>query len=192
MSGKQTEGAAVKRAHISLKVLFLILLSPTWLSADSDGSAANAFKQLSSLVGAWEGKFEDGRSHSVSYRLTAGGTVLVETWTLGPGRESMTLYHMDGETLVADHYCPQGNTPRLVLTKGGGADRLSFVFRDGTNLQVKGKSHQHAFWIKLNGQNSFVRGETYVENGSTPTEAANMKPGAAITYTRMASPGQER
>ena len=192
MSGKQTEGAAVKRAHISLKVLFLILLSPTWLSADSDGSAANAFKQLSSLVGTWEGKFEDGRPHSVSYRLTAGGSVLVETWTLGPGRESMTLYHMDGETLVADHYCPQGNTPRLVLTKGGGADRLSFVFRDGTNLQVKGKSHQRAFWIKVNGKNSFERGETYVENGGPSADAANMSPGKAVTYTRMASPGHER
>jgi hypothetical protein len=192
MSGKQTEGAAVKRAHISLKVLFLILLSPTWLSADSDGSAANAFKQLSSLVGTWEGKFEDGRPHSVSYRLTAGGTVLVETWTLGPGRESMTLYHIDGDALVADHYCPQGNTPRLELTKGGGADKLSFVFRDGTNLQVKGKSHQRAFWIKVNGKNSFERGETYVENGGPSADAANMSPGKAVTYTRMASPGHER
>ena len=179
--------------HISQTVLLSILLCPAWLdAAESDGNAANAFKQLSSLVGAWEGKFEDGRPHSVSYRLTAGGTVLVETWTLGSGRESMTLYHMDGGTLVADHYCPQGNTPRLELKKGGGADRLSFVFRDGTNLQVKGKSHQHAFWIKLNGKDSFERGETYVENGSPSTEAANMKPGEAITYTRMGSPGQER
>ena len=183
----------MKRAHISLTALFLILLSPTWLGAtESDGSVANAFKQLSSLVGAWEGKFEDGRPHSVSYRLTAGGTVLVETWTLGPGRESMTLYHMDGETLVADHYCPQGNQPRLQLAKSEDADKLSFVFRDGANLQVKGKSHQHAFWIKLNGQNSFERSETYIENGSTSTAVANMSPGKAITYTRMASPGQER
>ena len=178
---------------MSLKLLFSILLWPTWLCAtESNGSGADAFKQLSSLVGSWEGKFEDGRPHSVSYRLTAGGTVLVETWTLAPGRESMTLYHMDGETLVADHYCPQGNTPRLELTKGGGADKLSFVFRDGTNLQVKGKSHQHAFWIRLNGKNSFERGETYVENGSTSSEAANMSPGKAITYTRVASSGQER
>ena len=39
---------------------------------------------------------------------------------------------------------------------------------------------------------SFVRGETYVDNGSSSTEAANMSPGKAITYTRMDSPGQER
>jgi len=181
--------------HTRLKALlvFSILLSPTWLCAtEPDGSAANSFKQLSSLVGAWEGKFEDGRPHSVSYRLTAGGTVLVEIWTLGPGRESMTLYHMDGDTLVADHYCPQGNQIRLQLTKGEGADKLSFAFRDGTNLQVKGKSHQHAFWIRLGGHDSFARSETYVENGGTSTEAANTSPGAAITYTRIASPGQER
>ena len=152
---------------------------------------ANSFKQLGSLSGAWEGKYVDGRQHSVSYRLTAGDTVLIEIWTLGPGRESMTLYHMDGEALVADHYCPQGNQVRLQLMKGGDADKLSFVFRDGTNLQVKGKSHQHAFWIKVNGQNSFVRSETYVENGCTTTEAENTSPEEAITYTRMASAGSD-
>ncbi len=179
--------------HTSLKALFVltILLSPAWLcSAQPDGTATNSLKQLRSLVGTWEGKFPDGRPHSVSYRLTGNGTVLVETWTLGPRSESMTLYHMDGEALVADHYCPQGNSPRLQLTKGGDADKLSFVFRDGTNLQVKGQSHQHAFWIKVNGRNSFARSETYVENGVTATEAAKVIPEEAITYTRIVSPVQ--
>ena len=175
--------------YTSLKAFLVcsILVSPTWLAAEADEGAASSLKQLSSLIGAWEGKFADGRPHSVSYRMTAGGTVLVETWTLGPGRESLTLYHMDGETLVADHYCPQGNQARLQLTKDTGADKLSFAFRDGTNLQVKGKAHQHAFWIKLSGQNSFVRSETYVENGSTSTGTAP-SPGEAITYTRVGTP----
>ena len=61
----------------SLLVFSSLLLTTGLCAAKSDGSAANAFKQLSSLVGAWEGKFEDGRPHSVSYRLSAGGTVLV-------------------------------------------------------------------------------------------------------------------
>ena len=176
-----------------LMLISLIVLSPSILfAAEGNDAAADAFKQLTSLIGNWEGKFPDGRSHSVSYRLTAGGSVLVETWTLGPGRESMTLYHMDGETLVADHYCPQGNQPRLQLTKGGDANKLSFVFRDGTNLQVKGKSHQQAFWIRLNGQNSFERSETYVMNGSTPSEIAATRPDEAITYTRVDTPGGKR
>ena len=60
----------------------------------------------------------------------------------------MTLYRIDGETLLADRHCPQGTQTRLQLTKAGGADKLSFVFRDGTKLQAEGTSHQQLFWIE--------------------------------------------
>lgn len=178
-----------------MRLLLSVLIAalPTLLSAaEPDKGAEGAFKQLQSLIGSWEGKFEDGRSHSVSYRLTAGGTVLVETWTLAPGRESLTLYSIDGDNLIATHYCPQGNQPRLQLVGGGDPGRLSFEFRDGTNLQVKGKSHQHAFWIKVLGENSFERSETYVDNGSTSSEIAATPQGKAITYTRIGSREQAR
>jgi len=161
-------------------------------AAASDKGAAEAFQQLHALIGSWEGKFEDGRSHSVTYRLTAGGSVLVETWTLAPGRESMTLYSMDGSKLIATHYCPQGNQPRLQFARGNDPGRLSFEFRDGTNLRVKGKSHQRAFWIKLLGENSFERSETYVDNGSTASVIAKTPQGKAIAYTRIGSVGQDR
>ena len=72
-----------------------------------------AFQALKSLVGAWQGRTEAGRTFLVSYRLTANDTVLVETWTMSPTRQSMTVYHMDGDGLIATHYCPQGNQPRL-------------------------------------------------------------------------------
>ncbi len=175
--------------HLS-RTLFavLILAWPAWaLGSDVDRSAA-AFKRLSALVGTWEGKFEDGRAHRVAYRLTAGGTALIETWTLGPTRESLTLYHLDGDALVATHYCPQGTQPRLQLSSATGpAERLSFVLRDGGSLQVKGKSHQHAFWIELKGIDAFVRSETYVENGSSAAAIANAPADAAVTYTRARS-----
>jgi hypothetical protein len=157
---------------------------PAPAGPDSGVSAAIAFNRLASLLGEWEGKFADGRRHTVSYRLTAAGSVLVETWALKPGRESMTLYHLDGDALLADHYCPQGNTPRLRLSDSSTPDRLSFVFLDGTNLQVKDKAHQHAFWIKLDGPDAFVRSETYVENGSTDVDTSHDD---AVTYTRIAA-----
>lgn len=136
-------------------------------------------------MGTWKGTFEDGRPHSVNYGLTAGVMVLVETWTLGAARESLTPYPLVGDALVATHYCPQGNQARLDLARNPGSpERLSFVFRDGGNLQVQGKSHQHAFWIELNRSDVFVRSETYVENGSTAKSIANADADAAVTYTR--------
>ena len=73
-----------------------------WAGAASaqKGAGAAAFERLKALQGHWEGQFEDGRKHTVEYRLSAGGTVLVETWQLAPGRESMTLYHLDEMTIA--------------------------------------------------------------------------------------------
>ncbi|MEO6366325.1 MAG: hypothetical protein ABIO38_09815 [Luteimonas sp.] len=177
------------RARAHALSLSLFLLWPAWaVAAEPANTSATAFARLSSLVGTWEGTFEDGRPHSVTYRLTAGGTVLVETWTLGAARESLTLYHLDGDALVATHYCPQGNQPRLQLSSTPESpERLAFAFRDGGNLQVKGKSHQHAFWIELKSRDVFLRSETYVENGSNARSLANAHADAAITYTRAGS-----
>lgn len=172
--------------RVGMKLLSLVLLLAVTMpaAADSDVASTSAYKQLKSLLGEWEGKFADGRAHSVSYRLTAGGSVLVETWTLGPGRESMTMYHLDGTQLVATHYCPQGNQPRLNWVPGDDPKTLSFAFRDGTNLHVNDGSHQHAFWIRLQDEASYVRDETYVTNNSTPAELAALVPGPGIVYRR--------
>ena len=163
---------------------FVLALLPTTLCA-AESEATRAFTQLSGLVGQWQGKFADGRAHSVAYRLTAGGSVLMETWALAPGRESITLYHLDGEALMATHYCPQGNQPRLQLVPSGTPGRLDFAFRDGTNLQVEGKAHQHAFWLEFLDDGRFKRNETYVENGTPPSEPVAPNDADTVVYSKM-------
>lgn len=135
-----------------------------------------AFTQLQTLVGEWEGKTEKGRALKVSYRLTANNTVLIETWTLGPQRESLTLYHMDNESLIATHYCPVGNQPRLRFKQGGNASLFAFEFVSATNLSKPEAAHQHRFEMELLQPNSFARSETYLENGAGEPER--------IVYTR--------
>jgi hypothetical protein len=144
-----------------------------------------AFGQLKQLVGQWKGKTAEGRTIAVSYRLTAGDTVLMETWTLSTSRESLTLYHLDGEDLLATHYCPQGNQPRLrfISSKNGG--RLAFGFRDGTNLQAGGGFHQHSFWIRFLPNGSFERSETYLKNGTPPSVISGADKDQPITFTRV-------
>lgn len=136
-----------------------------------------AFAQLQTLVGEWEGKTEKGRALKVSYRLTANNTVLIETWTLGPTRESLTLYHMDNESLIATHYCPVGNQPRLRFKEGGSASVFVFEFVSATNLPKPEAAHQHRFEMELLQPNSFARSETYLENGKGEPER--------IVYSRI-------
>jgi hypothetical protein len=133
-------------------------------------TARAAFTQLQTLVGEWEGKTEAGRILKVSYRLTAAGTVLLETWTLGPQRESLTLYHMDNESLIATHYCPLGNQPRLRFKEGAPPGAFIFEFISATNLPKPEAAHQHRFEMEILQPNSFARSETYLENGAGEAE----------------------
>jgi hypothetical protein len=141
----------------------LSTLSP--LLSAKDHLAAAAFSSLKSLVGDWQGRDGD-RVVSVSYRLTANDSALVETWTMSPTRESMTIYTLDGERLIATHYCPQGNQPRLLLRRQDADGKLQFQFLDGTGMQDKTASHQHAMWIKIDSTDGFTRSETYIQNGA--------------------------
>jgi hypothetical protein len=133
-------------------------------------AAAESFERLKTLVGEWAGRTPQGRDIGVSYRLTADETALVETWDLGPGHQSMTIYHMDGSELLASHFCPLGNQPRLALKRASG-DRLDFEFRDGSNLNRARDAHQQSFWIEFHGPDAIVRGETYREGEKEETEA---------------------
>lgn len=145
--------------------------------------AAQVFQALRALEGRWVGRWADGQEHSVDYRLTAGGSVLVETWTLSPTRESITLYYLDGDRLLATHFCPQGNQPRLRFASVSPDGALNFRFQDATNISVRGRSHQHAFWIRLLDANRFERAEVYVPNESRRPEPD--EPWEAVTYSRV-------
>ena len=169
---------------------FLLILAVTGACAAETNESAvrptsgkEMFIRLGKLTGSWSGTTANGHTHRVNYRYSAGGSVLVETWTLGAGRESMTLYALDGERLLATHYCPQGNQPRLEYTGTDASGRAQFRFIDGTNLHVPGQSHQQAFWLHFDGQQAFSRGETYVEND---TPASDTQDGEAANYARVA------
>lgn len=149
-----------------LAAVLLLPSSNVVFAADAQA----VFARLGGLAGDWEGTFSNGRRHTVNYRLSAGGTALIETWALAPGRESLTIYTLDGNNLVATHYCPQGTQPRLKLVAER-EGRLQFELLDGGSLQVPGRSHQQTFWLQWNGGDTLARSETYVENGAAKADA---------------------
>jgi hypothetical protein len=70
---------------------------------------------------------------TVNYKLISGESVLVETWGVGSGRETMTVFHADHEDLLLTHYCAQGNQPRLRAAMAS-MNTVVFHFADVTNL----------------------------------------------------------
>ena len=72
----------------------------------------------------------------------------------------MTVYHLDDDMIVATHYCPQGNQPRLE-TGSGALGNIEFGFRDVTDLD-EGEGHSHTLSFTQNSDGSLRRSEAYM------------------------------
>lgn len=143
----------------------LVLLAPRPLFA-SDSPAHKAYAQLKGTIGTWKST-NPKNATSIKVALMANESALVETWTMSPTRQSMTVYTLDGDRLLLTHFCPQGNAPRLAFTHTDDGGTHHFMFVDGTNLQDPKSSHQHALGIRVEPNGNVTRTETYISNGST-------------------------
>ncbi|HEY0511621.1 MAG TPA: hypothetical protein VGH73_06940 [Thermoanaerobaculia bacterium] len=106
--------------------------------------AKAAFEKLKTLAGTWDGKGDGGMATPVTYKVTAGGNVVMETLFAGTPHEMITMYHLVGSDLVATHYCAGGNQPHFKLDAGKSTpDQLVLAFDGGTNLDPAKDSHMH-------------------------------------------------
>jgi len=159
-------------------------LALSWSVAATAAPASKAvFEQLKSLAGDWHST-KKGSATVVNYRTIANGTTVVESWTMSPTRQSMTVYTMDGDRLLATHYCPQGNAPRLQFTSTDASGAYRFDFLDGANLQDPEGSHEHAFRLRLEVPGAITRSETYIRNGSRYDSARDQGEDETFERTR--------
>ncbi len=131
--------------------------------------ARGAFERLQALVGTWAAPLSGGKELRASYRLISSCSALVETYTTPSGKETLTLYHLDGSRLLATHYCGQGNQPRLRLTEENGS-RWVFSFLDATNLSSPKAAHLRRLELALDASGQLIRTETYRADGTEQPE----------------------
>jgi hypothetical protein len=137
-------------------VLFSIL---AW--AASPGSALSeevspqaAFDRLKGLAGRWEGSVNspDGPRSTVEFRVTAAGKMVMETQFPGAPEEMVSIYYLDGDDLVAKHFCAMGNQPEMKLDpEASSENELHFAFTGGTNLDAARDVHVHGGKIGIKG-----------------------------------------
>lgn len=133
--------------------------------------APSAFEQMSTLVGNWKREGQDGSNFHIKFELTANSSVLVERWVSRGKTHSLTLYHRDKADVVATHYCPQGNQPRMKMSTPDGAAKIVFDFWDATNLVNPTDNHQHSLSFDLSEPGRVKRAETYLSSaGEEPSE----------------------
>lgn len=134
---------------------------------------ASSFDGMKKLVGVWRQADNPASPLRIRFSLTAGDTVVVEEWMRGSQPHSLTLYHRDGKDVIATHYCPQGNQPRLASLPPTAAKVLRFGFRDATDLDPAHEAHLVALAFNLSNEGKIARSETYRQAGKD--EASEMQ-----------------
>lgn len=138
----------------------LVLVAPGEGQKQATKSANDvAFERLKSLVGDWRvanPQDENQKSQTaLSYRLIAGGNVVIETDFPGTNKEMVTVYYRDGDRLVLTHYCGCGNHPRMKARAGDNPKELIFDFEAGANFDPAKDMHMHDCVYRFGDANQF-------------------------------------
>jgi hypothetical protein len=126
---------------------------PVVRAATSTGASVDAkaaFERLKSLAGEWRGTVTrpDGDPGASIWRVTAGGSAVMETQFPGTAHEMVSMYHLDGDDLVLTHYCAARNQPKMRL-KSATEGELVFEFAGGTGFDAARDMHVHEGTLRL-------------------------------------------
>jgi hypothetical protein len=148
--GRPARGSAA--ANTIAAIIFLTIT--VHARAAEPVKAADAFAHLKSLAGNWSGHAmtPDGPPTTVSYRLTAGGTAVMETLFGGTPHEMLTIFTLNGNDVVATHFCGADNQPVMKLDRSKSSpDRLVFSFVSVDGDHAKDHPHVHDGFIHFIG-----------------------------------------
>ncbi len=150
------------RTLLSMAVIGVAAASMAMTYADdatpqksSASVAAAQFKQLKTLAGEWRGTGTHGEEVTeaiISYRITAAGSVVMETMGAGTEFEMITMYHLNGEDLMLTHYCALKNQPRMKARPSADTSAIAFNYIDGTNMASDNAPHMHSLTFDFLGE----------------------------------------
>lgn len=125
------------------------------------GQEALSSSDQFALISSWEGRWQVAETPALEivFEKSSRGSTMVERWETASGLLSMTVYHRDGDAVLATHYCPQGNQPRLEA-HGGQAGEIRFAFRDVTDFD-EGESHTQWLAFAPQPDGTLLRTEVY-------------------------------
>ncbi|KAF0220170.1 MAG: hypothetical protein FD174_1409 [Geobacteraceae bacterium] len=163
----------MRKVTLLIAAVCLALAGPIIAYAGEHQAAPYAgskeFERMKQLVGAWEGTSDmgkEGEKVRVEYRLTAGGSALVETLSPGSAEEMVSVYHDRKGKLAMTHYCTLRNQPRMTLAKAD-AQTIDLVFaRKGNDIDPAREKHMHAVRITFTDNDHIVQKWTLFEKGT--------------------------
>jgi hypothetical protein len=132
---------------------------------DKKGPDKNeALERFKQLAGEWTGKGPHGEMRIV-YKVTSGGSAVMETIDPGSDHEMVSMIHADGPALLLTHYCMLGNQPHMKAMPKPGENKIAFEFVKVTNLKSDKDMYMRSATF------------TFVDNDTVKTEWSGYKDG---------------
>jgi hypothetical protein len=162
---KKTKHLLIEAICFSLACL--IVANAGECQTDSHAGSTE-FERMKQLVGKWEGASDmgkEGEKVKVEYRLTAGGSALVETLFPGTQEEMVSVYYDQKGKLAMTHYCMLRNQPYMILRKSD-AQTIELVFaKKGNDINPAREKHMHALRITFADNDHITQKWTMFEKG---------------------------
>ena len=137
---------------------------------EEPSGATRVFERLGSLVGEWSGA-QSGTAFQVTYEITADGSALMERFSPAGGAMMVTMFTVDGDHLIATHYCSARNQPQMATERivDPRAKSVSFSLVRITGLNSPGEWHNTALVLTLEDSDHLTQEWTYSSRGETGT-----------------------
>jgi hypothetical protein len=133
-----------------------------------------AFDQLKPLAGTWEGTNSQKLQGTVVYEVVSGGSVLMERLHSATETEMVTMYTLEGNSLVVTHYCSMGNQPTMQTGPVSGAtSKYDFHFVRVAGTKTPDEGHMLSLAITMPDKNHLTQVWTFEDHGKTNTEVFN-------------------
>jgi hypothetical protein len=150
-----------------LLIISLLFVGVTASAAPHDMpqiKSSPSLEKLKQLSGSWKGSGADmgDGTVEVQYRVSSGGSAVVETLFPGTPQEMTSIYYDEGGKLAMTHYCMLGNHPVMKLKK---ETPTELFFDAGEKSPLKNEPHMHTLEISFLNPNSIEQKWAMFEHG---------------------------
>lgn len=119
-------------------MMWMIFLAAACRAADPVGATLDGkaiFEKFKGLAGTWVADSDKGWKDETQFHVRGRGTAIEESTFMQEAERGMvTMYHLNGATMMLTHYCEAGNQPRMKVSRVEG-NKVFFELLDITNLK---------------------------------------------------------
>ena len=145
----------------------MLVVAAAGAFATDKTKSEEAFARLTSLRGEWKGE-TFGVPTTLIYTVNANGSALMEQCRPEKGHEMITMFTVDGDHLIATHYCSAKNQPQMATSAIADTEKpLAFSLVRVTGLKSPDDFHNTGLTVIQEDNDHLTQEWSYQTKGKT-------------------------